>query len=137
MIEKDKKHRFIELRAKGLSFYKIAEEIDVSKPTLIKWSRDLAKEIANYEYLETQSLIEQYKISRSKKIETLTKKLSEIYSILEEYEVKSLSIKELIMLKDNLESQLISEKKAINYYTGEIEDNFKIDLGKDITLPLD
>ena len=32
------KQRFVELRAKGLSFERIAEELKVSKPTLIKWS---------------------------------------------------------------------------------------------------
>jgi transposase len=139
MKDKQKQEKFIELRAKGLSFNKIAEEIDVSKPTLIKWSRDLYKEIANFEYLETQSLIEQYKISRSKKIETLTKKLSEIYSILEEYDIKSLSLKELIALKDNLENQLTTEKKSINYFTGETESSFMFDIDKDIeiTIPLD
>lgn len=36
----DQKQTFIELRAKNNSFAKIAEQIGVSKPTLIKWAQD-------------------------------------------------------------------------------------------------
>ena len=35
--------RFIELRGKGMSFQKIAEEMGVSKPTLIKLFKELAE----------------------------------------------------------------------------------------------
>lgn len=45
------KEKFIELRARGLSFSKIAEAIGVSKPILIKWNSELGKEIANQKFL--------------------------------------------------------------------------------------
>jgi transposase-like protein len=35
------KRRFIELRAKGYSFDKIAKELGKAKQTLLDWSRDL------------------------------------------------------------------------------------------------
>ena len=41
------KERFIELRAKGWSFDKIAKEIGKAKQTLIDWSKELQDEIAN------------------------------------------------------------------------------------------
>ena len=41
----EEKQRFVELRAKGLSFERIAEELKVSKPTLIKWSEELFHEV--------------------------------------------------------------------------------------------
>ena len=37
---------FIKLRARGLSFDKISKQINVSKPTLIRWSRKFSAEIA-------------------------------------------------------------------------------------------
>ena len=46
------KERFIELRAKGWSFDKIAKEIGKAKQTLIDWSKELQDEIANRKALE-------------------------------------------------------------------------------------
>jgi transcriptional regulator len=43
----ESKQRFIELRAKGWSFDKIAKELDKAKQTLINWSKELQDEIAN------------------------------------------------------------------------------------------
>ena len=39
------KHRFIELRAKGYSFDKIALELNKAKQTLIDWSRELKEAV--------------------------------------------------------------------------------------------
>jgi len=44
--------RFIELRGKGMSFQKIAEEIGVSKPTLIKWNGELLEQVKEAQYME-------------------------------------------------------------------------------------
>ena len=43
----DLKERFIELRAAGLSYADAAEQLNVSKPTLIAWSKELSCQIAN------------------------------------------------------------------------------------------
>jgi DNA invertase Pin-like site-specific DNA recombinase len=44
-LPQDKIQEFITLRAEGYSFRQISEQIGVSKPTLIKWSRKFGKEI--------------------------------------------------------------------------------------------
>ena len=55
------KERFIELRAKGWSFDKIAKEIGKAKQTLIDWSKELQDEIANKERLDfINEIIEEY-----------------------------------------------------------------------------
>ena len=41
----DQKLRFVELRASGYSYLKIAKELRVSKGTLANWSRELAAEM--------------------------------------------------------------------------------------------
>ncbi|MGA3015003.1 MAG: hypothetical protein ABSD71_13325, partial [Bacteroidales bacterium] len=62
MLSKDKQEKFIELRAKGYSFDRIVKEIEVSKPTLIKWQTEFQNEIKNFEYAIYQGLIEKYKL---------------------------------------------------------------------------
>jgi len=51
----EEKQKFVELRAKGLSFERIAEEIKVSKPTLIKWSEELFHEVQEAQFYELES----------------------------------------------------------------------------------
>ena len=55
--------RFIELRAKGLSFDKIAKDLGKAKQTLIDWSKDYQEEIANLKALELEALQEQHYLS--------------------------------------------------------------------------
>ena len=63
MTDNKTKQRFIELRAKGLSFDKIAKELKKSKPTLIDWSREFKEEIANLKALELEALQEEHYLS--------------------------------------------------------------------------
>lgn len=61
----DQKQTFIELRAKNNSFAKIAEQIGVSKPTLIKWAQDdqTARDIHNLNALFIDEIQEKQRIS--------------------------------------------------------------------------
>lgn len=82
------KEKFIELRAKGWSFDKIAKELGKAKQTLIDWSKELKEEIANIKALELEALYESYYIQK----ETRLKNLSIILSKLkEEVENRDLS----------------------------------------------
>ena len=48
--------RFVQLRSQGCSFARIADELNVSKPTLIKWSRKFQYEIQNLRAVELEAL---------------------------------------------------------------------------------
>jgi hypothetical protein len=65
------KRRFIELRAKGYSFDKIAKELGKAKQTLLDWSRDLDQEIAQAKALELDSLYESYSLYKEARLKTL------------------------------------------------------------------
>ncbi|MCB7162450.1 hypothetical protein LI071_17475 [Bacillus subtilis] len=71
----DQKEQFVELRAKGVSYDEISKEIGVSKPTLIKWGRDLQLEISNRYALELELLQEKYYVSKKKRIELFGEQL--------------------------------------------------------------
>jgi transposase len=45
MEDLETKMVFVELRAKGYSYYRISKEMDISKQTLINWGKELAREI--------------------------------------------------------------------------------------------
>lgn len=74
------KQRFIELRAQGMSFDKIAQELNKAKQTLIDWSKELEEEIANYKALELEALYESYyllKEARLKNFGGIVNKITE------------------------------------------------------------
>jgi len=64
------KERFIELRAKGWSYDKIAKELGKAKQTLIDWGKELEDEIANLKALELEALYEKYYLLKESRIET-------------------------------------------------------------------
>jgi transcriptional regulator len=77
------KQRFIELRAKGWSFDKIAKELGKAKQTLIDWSKELQEEIANCKALELEALYESYFLLKEAKIKKYGAILSKITNELE------------------------------------------------------
>lgn len=74
-----KKLELIKLRGEGFSYKDAAEKIGVSKPTVMKWVRDLSIEIANQKKLEYDSFLIKLEITR----EARTKRLKQITDKLE------------------------------------------------------
>ena len=77
------KERFIEMRAKGYSFEKIAKELSKAKQTLIDWSKELQDEIANLKALELEALYEKHYLLKEAKIQKYGAILSKITNELE------------------------------------------------------
>ncbi len=71
----DEVERFIELRARGLSFDKIATETGTSKPTLLKWARDYQKELEQAQFFEVQNMLAQFEVMRRNRVEVIAETL--------------------------------------------------------------
>lgn len=71
----DEVQKFIELRARGLSYDKIASETGTSKPTLLKWASDYAREIEQAQYFELNSILAQYQVMRRNRVEVVSETL--------------------------------------------------------------
>lgn len=125
MHTKEKQEKFIELRAKGYSFDRIVKEIEVSKPTLIKWQSEFENEIKNFEYAIFQGLIESYKIGREKRVKGLTEVLEKINNELSGRDLTTFSMRDLILLKAEIEKDFNKETQDIKYHTGEMKDSFE------------
>ena len=102
--------RFIELRGKGMSFQKIAEEIGVSKPTLIKWNGELLEQVKEAQYMEFENLVEQYGLFRKRRFEiyckALNSALKEFQSRAEKGELKEVPTDKLLNLLEQLEKRV-------------------------------
>ena len=102
--------RFIELRGKGMSFQKIAEEMGVSKPTLIKWNGDLLEQVKEAQYMEFENLVEQYGLFRKERFEVYCKALNsalkEFQERAEKGELKNVPTDKLLNIVEQLERRL-------------------------------
>lgn len=92
------KERFIELRAKGWSFDKIAKELGKAKQTLIDWSKDLDKEIANLKALELEALYEKHYLLKEAKIEKYGAILSKLKTEIDSRDLSDLPTDKLLDL---------------------------------------
>ena len=75
MTDQETIARFIFLRSQGWSFNRIQIELNVSKPTLIKWGRQHQFEIANLRATETEALAERVFRQRHERWEVLARQL--------------------------------------------------------------
>ncbi len=119
----DEKQQFIELRAKGYSFDKIAGELNISKPTLIDWSRDddVSNDILNLKALAIDELQEKYLMTKSHRISTFGEVLARAKDELSKRDLSLLPTDKLINLtiklsdtlrQDETEIELIGEESA-------------------------
>lgn len=98
---------FVARRAKGLSFAKISEELNVSKQTLISWSKEMQTEIANLKSIELEHLQQQYFMTRTSRIAMLGDLLTQVREELSQRDLADVPT-------DKLASMLITISKALD-----------------------
>lgn len=98
MKDQETKNRFIELRARGWSFDKIAKELKVAKQTLIDWSQKFQEEITNLKAIELEALQEKFFLTKEKRIELFGEKLKAIAEELDKRDLKDIPTDRLIEL---------------------------------------
>jgi len=103
------KERFIELRAKGWSFDKIAKETGKAKQTLIDWSKDLQEEIANRKALELEALYESYYLLKENRLQTFGAMLTKIKEEVERRYLSDVPTDKLLDLFLKYNSQIKEE----------------------------
>lgn len=113
MKDSSVKEKFIQLRAKGFSFDKIAKQINTSKPTLLKWNQELENEIKMHIGFEMENICEQYRLSKLHKIETFTILLRNALDELQKRNFNSLRTKDLLPTISSLQSILKNELEEI------------------------
>jgi transposase len=107
------KHEFIELRAKGYSYRKIAKKLDVSIGTLSSWRQELEGEIATLKAEELDALYERYYMTKQKKIVQLGRQLKAVQKELRGRDYSRISTEKLLDMELKLYEALEEEKVDI------------------------
>ena len=114
------KQRFIEMRAKDISYDKISKELGVSKQTLINWSKEFNIEISNLKAIEHESLIEKYRLKEESSFKQLSDFISKIEAELGRRELKDVPTEKIF----NMYCKHISvlQKRSFNIEFKETKD---------------
>lgn len=115
MKDNETKQQFIELRAKGLSFDKISNELNVSKQTLINWQSEFVEEIDNLKSMELEALYEQFYLQKRQRIERFGKLLDRLQNEIESRDLQELETGKLIDLYLKVYSDTIAELTTLNF----------------------
>ena len=106
MHEPQTVQRFIQLRAQGWTFARLIPELNVSKPTLIAWSRQHQFEINNLKAIELEALREQWLASTTDRVNGLGEQLRRVETELGRRDLAALTTPQLFTLARSLRRQI-------------------------------
>jgi len=131
----DTKQKFIELRAKGWSFDKIAKELGKAKQTLIDWSKELQLEIANLKALELEALYESYFLLKENRLQSLGGMLNKIKTEIESRDFSNVPTDKLLDLLLKYSNQVKDEVVEPTYKSSQEikEQRLDIELLEELT----
>ena len=78
MIDQSVKEQFVELRAQGVSFASISTRLNVSKGTLVAWSKDMKDELGNMRQIQLEAMREKYRMGSERRMELFAKQLEAV-----------------------------------------------------------
>lgn len=107
------KHEFIELRAKGYSYRKIAKKLAVSIGTLSSWRHELEGEISTLMAEELDALYERYYMTKQQKITQLGRQLRAIQQELRDRDFSNIPTDKLLDMELKLYEALEAEKTEL------------------------
>ena len=120
------KLRFIELRAQGLSFDKIAKELGKAKQTLIDWNVELQDEIANLKAMELEALYSSYYLTKENRLQGLANMLTKIKTEIERRDLSDVPTEKLLDLFIKYSNQAKDEAIEPTYKSSGAIHNDKI-----------
>jgi len=125
---KEKKEQFVIKRGlEGKSFDTIAKELDVTKVTLIKWSKELYDEISNLEDFEKERIIEKYKAGKRIRFEAMLEIRDKVLKEIKKRNLSEVSFGSL--MKNFVEvEKILDGNLGVRFYTGETENTLEENL---------
>ncbi len=124
--DNDVKMAFVMQRAQGKSFAKIADDLGVSKQTLITWQGELFDQIREQEYFEIQNITETFAVTRRQRFAVTAKLLQAVLTELtrraDTEQLADMDTDKLVKLALTLETRLNQDtgRELVSVRTGRI-----------------
>ena len=124
------RQQFVELRAEGMSYDKIAKKLKVSKTTLVAWSREYEVDVSNLQTIALEALQERYKVGKQHRLELWSEQLEMVRNELKTRGLGDIPTPKLIELLDTLSEKLKSEATQVRFKSEPYIKNELIDFSK-------
>ena len=115
MKDQETIQKFIELRSQGWTYARLMAELNVSKPTLINWSRKFQFQIQNLRAIELEAHASNWLPSVTDHVNGLGQQLQKVEAELAGREVKDLSTTQLYGLAQKLRRQLQQATGSVRF----------------------
>jgi len=109
MKSTEQKAQFIELRAQGQSFSKIADALHISKSTCSAWEQELQEEIEDRERERLQELYSLYSMHKQGRIERIGETIAQLDAAIAQKDLTELPADKLLELKLKYQRELKAE----------------------------
>ena len=109
--------RFIELRASGWTYARLLTELNVSKPTLIAWSRKYQFQIQNLKAIEMEALQEKWLAATADRVNRLGEQLQKVEGEIARRDVSALGTPQLFSLARSLRRQIEEATGSVRFTT--------------------
>jgi len=106
MHDENTVQRFIELRAQGWSYARLTTELNVTKPTLIAWSRKHQFQLHNLKAIELEALREKWLASTADRVNRLGEQLRRVEGELSQRNLGDLTTPQLYALARSLRREI-------------------------------
>jgi hypothetical protein len=117
MKDQETVQKFIELRAQRVSFARIAGQLNVSKPTLIEWSRQHQHLIQNLRTIEWEEFVDTVLASRKERFRALAQRLRKFEEEMARRDLASVPTASLHAMTESLRRCLEREAGPITFTT--------------------
>ena len=117
MYDEKTVQRFIELRAQSWTYARLMTELNVSKPTLIAWSRKYQFQIQNLKAIELEALADRWLTSVQHRVQAFGEQLCKVEAELAKREVGELTTSQLHSLARTLRRQIEQATGPVRFTT--------------------
>ena len=106
MVDPKLQERFIELRADGMSFSAIGKKLGIAKGTVLKWNKELRREIGELTAVRMETIKTKYKLTQSHQVERYGTWLKQIDTELARRDWKDVRTDQLLAMAIKITSEL-------------------------------
>src|SRR5512140_3502221 len=110
--------QFIELRSRGVSFARIAEQLGVAKGTLIKWSRQHQHLIQNLRAIEWEDFLDRTLASKQQRLQALSEQLCRFDAELARRDLATVPTPRLQSMAEQLRRRIERECGTLQFSAG-------------------
>jgi len=109
MKDQETIQQFIQLRAQGISFARIATKLGVAKSTLILWSREHQHLIQNLRTIEWEDFVDQTLTSKKERLQALSEQLRRLETEFASRDIASIPTPQIQTMAERLRRRLDRE----------------------------